>query len=220
MRARITAATAALLLAALTACGGGDDDKPAEKPSTSSPAEPTSSGDPTGGGESPSGEPSGGGEGGEDLTLGKAAQTTGDGGTGVLEITPDTVVFVKEGSGETAENGLFAVVTMKDKAMTAVAADEPAPISGGGWTWMAPDGEMIGWDSGNSTNVTLDKYSGADPVQPGGFQWRAQVFDLTPAQAKGGLLIYIDGENKAHRWKMPSTDSGPNVAEVKKQLAP
>ncbi|MFG3127318.1 hypothetical protein ACGFZU_06410 [Streptomyces tendae] len=219
MRVRTTAATAALLLAALTACGGGDDSKPAEKPSTSSPAEPTSSGDPTGG-EPSSEEPSGGGEGGEGLALGSSAQTTGDGGTGVLEITPDTIVFSKTGSGEAAENGVFAVVTMKDKAMTAVAADEPAPISGGGWTWMAPDGEMIGWDSGNSSYVTMDKYNGADPVQPGAYQRRAQVFDLTPAQAKGGTLIYIDGENKAHRWKMPSTDSGPNVAEVKKQLAP
>jgi hypothetical protein len=220
MRARITAATAVLLLASLTACGGGDGDKPAEKPGTTAPGEPTSSGDPTGGSESPGGGSTGGSEGGEGLALGEAAQTTGDGGTGVLEITPDTVVFSLTGSGETAENGVFAVVTMKDKAMTAVAADEPAPISGGGWTWMTPDGEMIGWDSGNSSNVTLDKYSGADPVQPGGYQWRSQVFDLTPAQAKGGTLIYIDGENKAHRWKMPATDSGPHVAEVKKQLAP
>lgn len=220
MRARITAATAVLLLAALTACGGGGDDKPAEKPPTSSAGEPTSSGDPTGGGESPSGEPSGSGEGGEGLALGKAAQTTGDGGTGVLEITPDTVVFVKEGSGEAAENGLFAVVTMKDKATADVAADEPAPISGGGWTWMAPDGEMIGEGGGSAFNVVMDKYNNADPVQPGAYQWRAKVFDLTPAQAKGGTLIYIDGENKAHRWQMPSTDTGPNVAEVKKQLAP
>ncbi|WP_109030181.1 hypothetical protein [Streptomyces rubrogriseus] len=219
MRGRATAATAILLLAALTACGGGDDDKPAEKPSTSAPGEPTSSGDPTGGGE-PSGGSTGASEGGEGLALGKSAQTAGDGGTGVLEITPDTVVFAKDASGETATNGVFAVVTMKDRATADVAADEPAPISGGGWTWMAPDGEMIGWDSGNSTNVTLDKYNGADPVQPGAYQWRAQVFDLTPEQAKGGTLIYIDGENKAHRWQMPSTDSGPNVAEVKKQLAP
>jgi hypothetical protein len=113
---------------------------------------------------------------------------------------------------------MFAVVTMKDKAMTAVAADEPAPISGGGWKWMAPDGEMIGFDSGNSTNVTPGKYTNADPVQPGAWQWRSQVFDLTPEQAKGGTLIYIDGEEKAHRWQMPSEDSGPNVADVKKQL--
>ncbi|WP_437031689.1 hypothetical protein [Streptomyces sp. enrichment culture] len=214
MRARATVVTAVLLLAALTACGGEGDGKPVEKPSTSSLAESTSSGAPS------SGEPSGGSEGGEGLALGKAAQTTGDGGTGVLEITPDTIVFVKEGSGETAENGVFAVVTMKDKAMTAVAADEPAPISGGGWTWMAPDGEMIGEGGGSAFNVVMDKYNNADPVQPGAYQWRAKVFDLTPAQAKGGTLIYIDGENKAHRWQMPSTESGPNVAEVKKQLAP
>ncbi|MFF3928297.1 hypothetical protein [Streptomyces hirsutus] len=153
-----------------------------------------------------------------DMKLGEPARTTGDGGTGVLEITPDTVVFTKEGGGETAANGVFAVVTMKDKAMTAVAADEPAPISGGGWKWMTADGEMLGWDSGNSTSVVMDKYNNADPVQPGSYQWRSQVFDLTPAQAKGGTLIYIDGEEKAHRWEMPSEDSGPNVAEVKKQL--
>ncbi|MFE7727353.1 hypothetical protein ACFU5D_16360 [Streptomyces anthocyanicus] len=179
------------------------------------------SGEPTSGAEPSSGASSDGGqEGGEGLKLGAPAQTTGDGGTGVLEITPDTVVFAKTGSGETAENGVFAVVTMRDKATTAVAADEPAPISGGGWKWMAPDGEMVDTQVGNAFNVVMDKYNNADPVQPGGYQWRAQVFDLTPAQAKGGTLIYIDGENKAHRWQMPSTDSGPHVAEVKKQLEP
>ncbi|WP_193487638.1 hypothetical protein [Streptomyces anthocyanicus] len=178
------------------------------------------SGEPTSGAEPSSGAPSGGGEGGEGLKLGAPAQTTGDGGTGVLEITPDTVVFAKTGSGETAENGVFAVVTMRDKATTAVAVDEPAPISGGGWKWMAPDGEMVDTQVGNAFNVVMDKYNNADPVQPDAWQWRAQVFDLTPAQAKGGTLIYIDGENKAHRWQMPSTDSGPHVAEVKKQLEP
>ncbi|OUD04715.1 hypothetical protein CA983_02885 [Streptomyces swartbergensis] len=152
------------------------------------------------------------------MKLGESAQTTGDGGTGVLQITPDTVVFTKEGGGETAENGMFVVVTMKDKAMTAVAADEPAPIGGGGWKWMAPDGEMLDTQGGNAFNVTMGKYNNADPVQPGAWQWRSQVFDLTPAQAKGGTLIYIDGEEKAHRWEMPSANSGPNVAEVKKQL--
>lgn len=204
MRVRVTAATAALLLATLTACGGDGDasSKPERAPTTET---------------APSEEPSPGTV-EKGMKLGTPARTTGDGGTGVLEITPATVVFTKEGGGETAANGVFAVVTMKDKAMTAVAADEPAPISGGGWKWMAPDGETIGFDSGNSTNVVMDKYNNADPVQPGGYQWRAQVFDLTPAQAKGGTLIYIDGEEKAFRWEMPSTDSGPNVTEVKKQL--
>ncbi|WP_055693356.1 hypothetical protein [Streptomyces prasinopilosus] len=152
------------------------------------------------------------------MKLGEPAQTVGDGGTGALEITPDTVVFTEEGGGETAVNGVFVVVTMKDKATGSVAADEPAPISGGGWKWMAADGEMVDAGGGNAFNVVMDKYNNADPVQPGAYQWRSQVFDLTPAQAKGGTLIYIDGEEKAHRWEMPSTDSGPSVAEVKKQL--
>ena len=205
MRVRATAATAALLLAALTACGGDGDDaadsKPEKAPATAStPSEPTP------------------GTVEKGMKFGTAAQTTGDGGTGVLEITPDTVVFTKEGGGETAANGIFVVVTMKDKAMTGAAADEPAPISGGGWKWMAPDGETITTQVGNAFNVVMDKYNNADPVQPGAWQWRSQVFDLTPAQAKGGTLIYIDGEEKAFRWEMPSADAGPNVAEVKKQL--
>ncbi|MFI9618175.1 hypothetical protein ACIG8S_04575 [[Kitasatospora] papulosa] len=207
MRVRTTAVTAAILLATLTACGGGDDAgaKPAEaKPSSAAKGSPDT--------EPPAGTVEQG------MVLGEPAQTIGDGGTGALEITPDTIVFTKEGSGETAANGVFAVVTMKDKATTAVAADEPAPISGGGWKWMAADGEMIDTQVGNAFNVVMDKYNNADPVQPGGFQWRAQVFDLTAAQAKSGTLIYIDGEEKAHRWQMPSTDSGPAVAEVKKQL--
>jgi len=200
MRVR-SAAVAAMLLAALTACGGGDD-KAETKPSAveAAPSE-----------ESPAAPEQG-------MKLGSPARTAGDGGTGVLEITPDTVVFTEEGGGEASENGVFVVVTMKDKAMTAVAADEPAPITGGGWKWMAADGEMVGWDSGNSSGVVMDKYNNADPVQPGAWQWRSQVFDLTEEQAKGGTLIYIDGEEKAHRWEMPSEDSGPNVAEVRRQL--
>ncbi|MFE0103675.1 hypothetical protein [Streptomyces sp. NPDC059009] len=201
MRVHASAVTAALLAAALTACGG-DDDEPAKQQPTkaSSPQEASHDAD------------------AKTLKLGEPAQTTGDGGTGVLQITPDTVVFRKKASGESAKYGIFVVVTMKDKAMTAAAADEVAPISGGGWSWIAPDGETIGFDSGNSTMVTMDRYDNADPVQPGTYQWRAQVFDLTPAQAKGGTLLYTDGEEAAYRWKMPSSDSGPRVAEVKKQL--
>lgn len=203
MRAR-TAATAVLLLAALTACGGGQDGSDA-KPKQSTSAAVSDEASPT--------QPEKG------MKFGTPAQTTGDGGTGVLQITPDTVVFTKKGGGETAENGLFVVVTMKDKAVTAAAADEPAPIGGGGWKWMAADGETITTQVGNAFNVVMDKYNNADPVQPGAYQWRAQVFDLTEAQAKGGTLIYIDGAEKAFRWEMPSTDSGPNVAGLKKQLA-
>ncbi|MGW5633961.1 hypothetical protein [Streptomyces sp. NPDC003832] len=205
MRVRTAAATTVLLLAALTACGDGDEAGTPEDPKPTAPAETT--------GTSPAP-----GEVEKGMALGEPAQTVGDGGTGELEITPDTVVFTKDGGGETSENGTFVVVTMKDKATASVAADEPAPISGGGWKWMAADGEMIPWDSGNSSGVVMDKYNNAEPVQPGAYQWRAQVFDLTEAQAKGGTLIYIDGAEEAFRWQMPSVDSGPNVAEVKQQL--
>lgn len=204
MRIRTTAATAALLLAALTACGdSGSDDESSAKPPTKAPA---------------SKEPND--EGGVDKTpkLGDPAQTIGDGGTGVLQITLDTIVYVKEGSGEKATNGVFAVVTMKVKAMTGAPAEQTAPITGDGWQWIAPDGEAVGFDSGNSTSITLDKYNGGGAVQPGTYQWDSEAFDLTAAQAKGGTLLYTDGEGTAYRWKMPPTDSGPRVAEVKKQL--
>lgn len=205
VRTRATAATAALLLAALTGCGNSDDsdDAAANKPSVAA---------------TPSEDPSTGLV-EKGMKLGQSARTVGDGGTGVLEITPDTIVFVKEATGETAENGVFVVVAMKAKAVTAVAADEVAPITGGGWKWMSPDGEMIGFDSGASTMVSTGKYQNAEPVQPGAWQWRSTVFDLTEAQAKGGTLIYVDGEDAAHRWEMPSQDSGPNVTDVKKELA-
>jgi hypothetical protein len=204
MRIRTTAASAALLLATLTACGGGDSSDTAGKRPAPAPSSAAAKPTPTPG------------EVEKGMQLGTPARTTGDGGTGVLEITPDTIVFAQKAGDQTPENGLFVVVTMRDKAMTAVAADEPAPISGGGWKWMAPDGQMLSFDTGNSSMVTLDGYSEADPVQPGGYQ---QVFDLTPAQAKGGTLIYIDGEEQAFRWEMPSVDSGPRVADVRKQLA-
>lgn len=234
MRARATAVTAALLLAALTACGGAGDDKADTKPSavkesagkaskekldcndeTLSQAEWMKLCSDEGGGASAGPEE---GAGAETLRLGQAAQTIGDEGTGVLQITPDSVVFTKKATGETAANGVFAVVVMKDKAMTGVEADEPAPITGGGWKWIAPDGQEISFDSGNSSTVAMDKYDGADPVQPGSWQWRSQVFDLTLAQAKGGTLVYVDGEETAYRWKMPARDSGPNVADVKAKL--
>lgn len=233
MRVRAAAATAALLLAALTACGGNDGDgkaeaKPAGKASAPASEKKVDCSDEylsqaewmkhcsdEGGGASAGPEE---GAGTKTLKLGQSAQTGGDAGTGVLQITPDSIVFTKRATGETAKNGVFAVVVMKDKAMTGVAADEPAPISGGGWQWRAPDGETIGFDSGNSSTVAMDKYSNADPVQPGSWQWRSQVFDLTPAQAKGGTLVYVDGDEQAHEWKMPVADSGPNVADVKAKL--
>ncbi|MGW7087491.1 hypothetical protein ACWGH2_28900 [Streptomyces sp. NPDC054871] len=227
MRVRTISATTVLLLAAVTGCGGAGGGKAQTKPSAAKKKVDCTDEyvsqkewlDHCAGKE-------GAGTGGDgtdgqaaDLKLGEPAQTSGDGGVGVLQITPDTVVYVKKSGTETAKNGVFVVVTMKDKAMTGAPADEVAPISGGGWSWIAPDGESVGFDSGNSSSIVIDKYNNADPVQPGTYQWRLQAFDLTPAQAKGGTLIYVDGEEAAHRWKIPAADSGPHVAELKKQLA-
>lgn len=207
MRVRTISASVVLLLAALTACGdSGSDDEPAAKPETTSASKEPNHGDGDGGGFD------------KPLKLGEPAQTIGDGGTGVLQITPDTVVYAKEGSGEKAANGVFAVVTMKVKAMTGAPAEQTAPITGDGWKWIAPDGEEIGFDSGNSTMISMDKYNGGGKVQPGTYQRDAQAFDLTKTQAKGGTLLYTDGDGTAYRWKLPPSDSGPHVAEVKKQL--
>lgn len=199
MRVRATAAVAVVLLAALTACGSGE--AVGKPPAVEAPSEQSTPGTVE-----------------KTLKLGEPARTVGGGGTGVLEVTPDTVVFVKEASGETSENGVFVVVTMKDRAVTAVAADESAPAAGGGWKWLTADGEMVDSGGGNAFNIVIGKYNNAGPVQPGSYQWRLRAFDLTEKQAQGGTLVYVDGEGKVHRWQMPSTDSGPNVAEVKKQL--
>lgn len=153
-----------------------------------------------------------------DYPLGKAAPTTGDEGTGVLEMTPTTVVYSTDGAGNEPEHGIFAVVTVKQRPTTAVAAAEAPPVSGGGWQWIAPNGQAVDSGDGASFNVVTEGFSAAGPVQPGSFVWDAAVFDLTTAQAKGGTLVYIDGEGAAHRWKMPAGDTGPQVAEVKKQL--
>ncbi|MFE9735501.1 hypothetical protein ACFYO9_34160 [Streptomyces sp. NPDC005863] len=200
---------AAMLLAALTACGGRDDGETDEKPPSGKAA---ATENPGNDGDGIAAE--------KTLKLGEPAQTIGDEGVGVLQITPGTTVYAKAATSEKPENGVFVVVTMKVKAMTGVAAEEVAPISGGGWQWIAPDGESIGWNSGNSTAVSTGKYENAGKVQPGTYHWESEVFDLTATQAKGGTLMYTDGDGTAHEWKMPSTDTGPDVAEVKKELQP
>lgn len=203
MRARHAYAllTAACLL--LAACSSSSADEPSEaKPpvATSPTAEPTASPSP------------------KELSLGQPTVTVGDGGTGELEVTPTTLVYAKKGGGETPQYGVFAVVTVKDRASGAVAAEEPPPVSGGGWQWIAPSGEAVEKGGGTSFNVVLDKFNGAGEVQPGSFQWHTVVFDLTPEQAKGGTLVYTDGNETAYRWKVPATDTGPQISEVKKQL--
>ncbi|WP_327351868.1 hypothetical protein [Streptomyces sp. NBC_01304] len=70
----------------------------------------------------------------------------------------------------------------------------------------------------NAAGVNADGFTNAGPIQPGTFQWRSQVFDLTEAQ-RSGTLIYVDGEGQAFRWKMPAKDAGPELARLKAALA-
>ncbi|MEU8623334.1 hypothetical protein [Streptomyces sp. NPDC048669] len=233
MRTRIAAGTALLLVAALAGCeseGDGSADKPAAKAAQPSPKVDCSD---TSLGQAEwvkncSGKAAGTGGDGRDEApsadekvhaLGEPALTVGDEGVGVLEMTPTTVVFAKESDGDAPEKDVFAVITVKKRPTTATPAEEISPMGSGGWQWRAPDGQALDEGNGESFNVVLGDFNTAGPVQPGSFVWDAEAFDLTAAQAKGGTLVYIDGEGTAHQWKMPVADSGPQVAEVKRDLS-
>ncbi|MFT2014607.1 hypothetical protein ACMA1D_01980 [Streptomyces sp. 796.1] len=209
MRYRTAITTAALLaLLPLTACsddsgGSGDKGAPHTEPGTSAPADPSADTSK-----------------GKGLPLGKAAPTIGAGGTGSLEITPTAVTYTPTASQGMLKpaNGRYAVIAYKARSVTAVAADETAPADSGGWTWTAPDGQSVTTLDGEATSVTPAGYTNSGPVQPGAYQWRSVAFDLTPAQAKGGQLVYTDGEQKTHTWTIPATDSGPEADKLKKAV--
>ncbi|MFF3620079.1 hypothetical protein [Streptomyces sp. NPDC002467] len=115
--------------------------------------------------------------------------------------------------------GQFAFITIKARPTTAVAAAQAAPITGGGWSWIAPDGQAIEQGNGQAFNVVAESFNAGGAVQPGSWVWDSAVFDLTKAQA-GGTLVYTDGEGTTIRWKIPAEDAGAEVAQVKKELAP
>lgn len=202
MRARVISI---LLLATLATAGCSGQDSPA--PAKTAPS--TAASLPT-----PDATPAVG------LKLGEPAETVGSGGTGRLQLTPTTIAYLPAGaSSEKPENEAFAFVTVKTQPTTAVAAAQAAPISGGGWSWIAPDGQAIEQGNGAAFNVVAEGFNAGGPIQPGSFAWDGQVFDLKTVQA-GGTLVYVDGAGTAYRWAMPKTDSGPQVADVKKALAP
>ncbi|MCP9205514.1 hypothetical protein [Streptomyces cucumeris] len=154
------------------------------------------------------------------MALGKGIETIGSPdpfegpGGGVLEITPTTVIYSKSATGETAENGAFAIITYKARSTKAVAAAESAPIENGGWEWVAPDGQAVDTQTGNATNVTPNGYTSGGTVKPGTYQWRTQAFDITTAQ-RGGTLTYTDGDDTTWRWTMPAKDTGPELTKLK-----
>lgn len=201
MRRTIAATVAVAACLTLGACSSSDQpkpktataQKPAEKTETPTVKKPT------------------------ELALGKSAKTVGSGGTGVIEVTPTTVVYAKEGSGEKPKHDTFAVVTLKARPVTAADASLTAPISNGGFQYAAPDGQAISIMDGTATNVVMDSFNGGGDIAAGTFQWNSAVFDIADAQ-KGGTLIYRDGAGQSYRWKLPATDSGPQAAQVKKEL--
>ncbi|MCX4993428.1 hypothetical protein [Streptomyces sp. NBC_00568] len=238
MRVRATAATAALLLAALTACGDGDggaDSKAPAKAKASASKKVDCKdqnldqgewmkycADDAGDGSGTGGDGKGGGE---DMKLGDTASTIGspspaDGGNGggELEVTPTTVVYQKEAMGSVAANGVYAIITVKDKAPNAVSAAESAPIEGGGWQWLAPDGQALDEGENEASSITPSGFTGGGSIPAGAYKWRTIAFDLTKAQANGGAIMYTDGEGTTFRWKVPATDSGPELAALKKGM--
>lgn len=203
MRLR-TVPVALLLLAAVAACDATPDSTPLSG-GTGVPAPASSA-------PSPSAAP-------KVLALGASAETVGSGGTGRLQLTPTTIVYAPAGStfNKPTQDG-FAFVTVKVQAMTAVAAEQAAPISKGGWSWIAPDGQAIEQGNGEAFNVVAESFNAGGSIQPGSFVWDGQVFDLKSVQA-GGTLVYVDGAGTAFRWAMPKADLGPQVEQVKKELA-
>jgi hypothetical protein len=197
----------ALIALSMGACSSGGDDKPPVEATK----QPTATVAPS---DSPEPEPSI-----TALALGKPTETIGNGGAGVLELTPTSVVYVTGSMSTKPTKDVFAFVTVKARSTKAVAAEQVPPITGGGWKWVAADGQAIDEGNGEAYNVVSDSFNAGGPIEPGTFVWDGITFDLTKAQ-QGGTLLYTDGNGTAYRWTVPAADAGPQVAQVKKELAP
>lgn len=239
MRVRATAATAALLLAALTACGGNDNSsdkadnaaKPKAPAATHDKRADIDCHDPSvsqadwtkycsNAGRGSSTESAGA----TDLAFGKTARTVGaqtpaDGSQGgeMLEVTPTTVVYQQKAMGNTAANGVYAIITVKDRAPAGKAA-ESAPIEGGGWKWIAPDGQALDEGENDASSITPQGFTGGGSIPAGAWAWDTVAFDLSKAQANGGTLVYTDGGGQTWRWKVPAQETGPQLAALKKGM--
>lgn len=234
MRVRATAATAALLLAALTACGGDGgkaDPKSPDKAKASASKKVDCADESLSQAEwmkycSDEGSGTGGdGTAGiKKLAFGKAATTVGaqspaDGTAGgeTLEVTPSTVVYQAEAMGNTASNGVYAIIAVKDRAPAGKAA-ESAPIEGGGWQWIAADGQALSEGENDASSITPQGFTGGGSIPAGAWAWDSVAFDLSKAQASGGTLVYTDGAGATFQWKVPAADSGPDLAKLKKGM--
>lgn len=232
MRVGYTAAAAALLLAALAGCAGTSGDAADSKPKTTA----GQSGSPkvdcsdislsqADWVEHCSQEAGTGGDGTaqtETLALGRPATTAGAQtaeGTAPgteLEVTPTTVVYQAEAMGCVSVNGSFAIITVKDRAPDGASA-ESAPIEGGGWQWLAPDGQALDEGENEASSITPNGFTGGGVIPAGSWKWRTIAFDITEKQ-RGGTLVYTDGAGQVSRWKVPSKDSGPEQQQLKKGM--
>lgn len=199
------AALAMIAALGLGACGG-DSDAASDDPKPTSPAP----------AESPAAKPRDPALGATAHTAGSLHPVEGDGG-GMLDIAPSTITYVTEGTGQKAEQEVFAVVAYKATSTKSVAAAETVPAENKGWQWIAPDGEAAENSGFSAPSVNARGFTNAGPIQSGSFQWRSQVFDINEAQ-RGGTLVYVDGEGEAFRWKMPAKDAGPELARLKAAL--
>lgn len=214
---KILLATAATACLALTACngttGGDADPKPTATPSAGRPttALPSATVSPS--------TSTGSGNGSAAQALGTSARTVGAKFVGIVEITPTTVVYAKAGGGQTSRYGTFVVITTLDTSLSANAADEETTDgTGAGWRWIGSNGQTVSEGKGNAFKVSIPGYDSLGRIEPGARQNRAEVFDLTPEQAKGGTLVYTDSTKASYRWKIPAADAGPEVAAVKQRL--
>lgn len=151
------------------------------------------------------------------LNFGQSADTTGVGGRGTAQITPDAVVYVDKSGAETPENGLFAVVRFEagNRSKTKVTTT----AGNGGFRWKAPGGKTVkaGNSKGAGRLAPIGFSEDAPGVPPKTYQVDSVAFDITVAE-KGGTLIYVDGDGDAFRWKVPSTNSGSTAAALESAL--
>ncbi|MET8692618.1 hypothetical protein ABZV65_08720 [Streptomyces bauhiniae] len=152
-------------------------------------------------------------------TVGAQSPANGGPGGGDLEVTPATVLYTKATMGYTSTNGTFVVITVKDRASGSTGAAESAPIEGGGWQWIASDGQALDEGENDASSITPHGFTGGGMIKVGTWEWDTVAFDLSTAQAKGGTLAYTDGSGTVFKWNAPARDTGPEQAAVRKGMA-
>lgn len=149
-------------------------------------------------------------------TAGATSPIRGPGG-GILEITPVAVVYRATDNSYTPDNGLFLTVGFKHRAADGTPAPT-APIDGGGWKYIAPDGQALEQGNGRSAfSVVANSFNDPGPVATGTFVYDADTWDISEAQ-RGGVIVYTDGAGQTHRWQVPAQDGGSEAEKLKRDL--